>query len=557
MAQINDQYKKRVGDLLKKEEEDLASILSAKYGLKYLDLTGISINTDALRLIPEEVARKNKLAAFKIVGKKLDIAVLSPNNPGTIEVIAELEERNYKPTLFMVSTKSLERAWERYKDISFASETKEGILNISNEDIRTIVNTTKNLADARISIQEVLSLKKGYRISRIVEIIIAGGLSTDASDIHIEPEEGYIRLRFRLNGILTDILNFDRETYELLLSRIKLLSGLKLNIKSTPQDGRFSIKVDDAEIEIRTSTLPGAYGESIVMRILNPASIGAPLEDLGMNAELLKIISREVLRPNGMILNTGPTGSGKTTTLYAFLRKIHKPEVKIITIEDPIEYHLPGIVQTQVESKKGYSFASGLRSVLRQDPDVIMVGEIRDKETAEIAINAALTGHLVFSTLHTNNAAGTFPRLIDLGVNSKLITSALNVAMAQRLVRKLCDKCRKEIIPSGNDLTLIKKVIATIPKEKIPQSEKIWEAGECEECNNSGYDGRIGVFEAILSDEKIEKVVETNPSEREIIKAAEGQNILSMLQDGIIKVLLGKTTISEIRRVLDLDDQTI
>jgi len=557
MAILNDDYKKKLGDLRHKEEEELATILSKKYGLQYVDLTGIPINTDALRLVSEKEAREKKLAPFKILGKKLSIAVLSPKNDATMAIVKGLEERNYQPILYMVSTKSLERAWERYKDITFAHETKEGVLDVSNEDIRNIVEKTRGLGEAKKVIQEVIGLKRGYRISRIVETIVAAGIATDASDIHIEPEESYIRLRLRLNGILTDVLNFDRETYELLLSRIKLLSGLKLNIKEKPQDGRFSIKISDAEIEIRSSTLPGAYGESVVMRILNPESISVPMEELGMDPDFLKVVEKEISRPNGMILNTGPTGSGKTTTLYAFLKKAHTPEVKIITIEDPIEYHLPGIVQTQVDVKNGYTFAGGLRSALRQDPDIIMVGEIRDKETAEIAINAALTGHLVFSTLHTNNAAGTFPRLIDLGVNSKLITSAINISMAQRLVRKLCQDCREEITPSPEQRKILDKVIPTLPKEKVLQTEKVWAPRGCDNCNKSGYRGRIGVFEAIISDESIEKVVEDNPSEREITKAAEGQKILSMLQDGIIKVLSGVTTFEELQRVLDFEEETI
>jgi type IV pilus assembly protein PilB len=555
MVQLNEDYKRRVQDLRRKEEEDLAQMLSQKYSLSYVDLSGMPINTDALRLIPETLARKNKMAAFKIVGKKVEIAVLSPSNPDTMETVKSLEERKYEPNLHITSTASLERAWERYKDITFATETKEGILDISGEEISKILKTTKNLGDAKKTIEEVLSLKKGFRISRIVEIIVAAGLSTDSSDVHIEPEETYVRLRFRMDGILTDVLNFDLETYQLLLSRIKLLSGLKLNVKNVPQDGRFSINLEDSDIEIRTSTLPGAYGESIVLRILNPDSISVSLDKLGMDADFLEIVRREIGRPNGLILNTGPTGSGKTTTLYAFLKQIHTPQVKIITIEDPIEYHLPGIVQTQVESAKGYTFAEGLRSALRQDPDVIMVGEIRDKETAEIAVHASLTGHLVFSTLHTNNAAGTYPRLIDLGVNPKVITSAMRVSMAQRLVRKLCPDCKKQVPIEGVDKEKISRITAGIKnREKIPQTTMMYVAGAgCETCENSGYKGRVGIYEAILSDSNIEDAVEKSPSEREIVKAAESQNIMTMSQDGVVKVLHGITSMAELERVLDLE----
>jgi len=282
-----------------------------------------------------------------------------------------------------------------------------------------------------------------------------------------------------------------------------------------------------------------------------------PLEDLGINNHLLGIIMRELKKPNGMILNTGPTGSGKTTTLYAFLKKIHNPEIKIITIENPIEYHLKGIVQTQVEEEKGYTFLEGLRSALRQDPDVIMVGEIRDEETAEIAVNSALTGHLVFSTLHTNNAAGTFPRLIELGVNPKVITSAINIAMAQRLIRKLCPACRKKAVLGDKENRLIKINTESIKNKEYLKGldmDHIYEAVGCAECNFTGFKGRTGIYEAILTDESIENVVIKNPSEREINKASENQNILNMKQDGIIKILQGLTSFDELSRVIDLEE---
>jgi type IV pilus assembly protein PilB len=279
---------------------------------------------------------------------------------------------------------------------------------------------------------------------------------------------------------------------------------------------------------------------------------------MGISPRLFKILEQETSKPEGMILTTGPTGSGKTTTLYAFMRKVYTPEIKIITIENPVEYHLPGIVQTQTDSKNGYTFLEGLRSALRQDPDVIMVGEIRDTETAEIAINSALTGHLVFSTLHTNNAAGTFPRLIDLGVNPKVITSALSVSMAQRLVRKLCPACRKQVLISGKTKEIIDRILGSIKNkeeylETIP--ETIFEPQGCNQCNNTGYKGRIGIYEAILRSEKIEEAVQLNPSEREIWKAAEEQNILNMKQDGIVKILKGITSIKELDRVVDVESE--
>ena len=431
-------------------------------------------------------------------------------------------------------------------------------MDISSEDIKTYVSEIKTTEDVKAHVNEILKLKKGFRISKILEIVLSGAMATKASDIHVEPEEDYVRLRYRLDGVLTDITVFDLETFGLLLSRIKLLSGLKLNIKSEAQDGRFSIKLGESDVEIRTSILPGAYNESIVLRILDPKSIQVPLEELGIPEKLLSILLREIGRPNGMILTTGPTGSGKTTTLYAFLRKIHVPGVKIITIEDPIEYHLPGIVQTQVNPDKGYTFALGLRSALRQDPDVIMVGEIRDGETAKIAIDSAETGHLVFSTLHTNSAAGSFPRLIDLGINTKTMTSAINIALAQRLVRKLCPYCKKEVALEGKDKDSVNIALSQIKDPSLLegiQKEKIWQAVGCEKCNGSGYKGRIGIYEAIITDENLERAVRENPSERDIKRVTTEQGIPDMKQDGMIKVLKGITSLDELERVIDLNDE--
>lgn len=552
-----DKQKQKVEELREQEEESLAQAMSQKYGLPYIDLSVNPINIDALRIVKEIEAREAQLAPFNIINKKISLAIISPNNSETSVLVENLKARGYTPSLFMASNQSLQKVWSRYKDLSYSMETKGGALDIANEEIQELVETVKTADDIKKSIETVLAQKKSYRISRILEIILAGAISINASDIHIEPEESSVRLRYRLDGVLNDILNIDRNTYELLLSRIKLISNLKLNVKEKAQDGRFSIKLGDAEIEIRTSLLPGGYGESVVLRVLNPNAISVSLEELGINKKLLDIILKELKKPDGMILNTGPTGSGKTTTLYAFLKKIHTPGIKIITIENPIEYHLKGIVQTQTEEEKGYTFLEGLRSALRQDPDVIMVGEIRDEETAEIAINSSLTGHLVFSTLHTNNAAGTFPRLIDLGVNPKIITSAINIAMAQRLVRKLCNKCKKKSVLDQTETNLIKEITDSIGDKSYIEGldlGNIYEESGCEECNFTGYKGRTGIYEAILTDERVEAVVKENPSEREINKAAENQGILNMKQDGIIKVLQGLTSIDELRRVIDLGD---
>lgn len=552
-----DKQRQKIEELRENEEEGLAQAMSQKYGLSYIDLGVNPINIDALRIVKEAEARESEVASFNIINKKVSLAVISPNNEKTIALVESLKDRGYTPIIFMASHQSLERVWERYKDLSYSMETKGGALDIANDEIENLVKEVKNADDIKKSIETILAQKKSYRISKILEIILAGAISINASDIHIEPEKDSVRLRYRLDGVLNDILDIDRDTFGLLLSRIKLISSLKLNTKGKAQDGRFSIKLDDTEVEIRTSLLPGGYGESVVLRVLNPDAISVPLEELGINEKLLSIIMKELQKPNGMILNTGPTGSGKTTTLYAFLKKIYSTGIKIITIENPIEYHLKGIVQTQIDEEKNYTFLEGLRSALRQDPDVIMVGEIRDEETAEIAVNASLTGHLVFSTLHTNNAAGTFPRLIDLGVNPKVITSAINIAMAQRLVRKLCNKCKKKSVLKEDETNLIKNITGSISDKKALEGldlTNVYESVGCPECNFTGFKGRTGIYEAVLTDEKVEAIVKENPSEREINKASENQGILNMKQDGVIKILHGLTSIDELRRVIDLDE---
>jgi type IV pilus assembly protein PilB len=531
--------------------------MSKKFGLSYIDLGVTPVNIDALRVIKEKDAREAEMVPFNIVNKNISIGLISPNNPKTIEMIDALRKRGFIPNLFLISHHSLNKVLERYKDLSYSMETKSGALDIESEEIQNLVREVRSVADIKKSIEDILAQKKNYRISRILEIILAGAISIEASDVHIEPEANSIRLRYRLDGVLSDVLQLEESVYNLLLSRIKLISNLKLNLKDKAQDGRFSIKIGDSEIEIRTSLLPGGYGESVVLRILNPDAISVPLEDLGINEKLLGIILQELKKPNGMILNTGPTGSGKTTTLYAFLKKTYSPEIKIITIENPIEYHLKGILQTQTNDEKGYTFSEGLRSALRQDPDIIMVGEIRDEETAQIAVNSALTGHLVFSTLHTNNAAGTFPRLIDLGINPKILTSAINIAMAQRLVRKLCNKCKKPVQLNKDENDLIDRVLNSVRDKNFLsglKKENIRGPVGCQECNFTGYKGRTGIYEAILIDEKIEEVVIKNPSEREINKVAEEQGILNMLQDGVIKILNGITSLDELGRVIDLGE---
>jgi type IV pilus assembly protein PilB len=542
--------------LRRQEEEELAEILAKRYNVGYVNLSRVPISTDALRIMTETDAKLHHAAPFAIVGKKVSIATLSPQEDSTRELVDTLKSNGFIPTVFIASHESLEKAWSRYADINFASKSEKGALDISSDEILEFVKSTTTISDISKHVRDAISMNATYRTSRILVIILAGALSLKSSDVHIEPEEDAIKVRYRLDGVLTEVCTFERSTYTLLLSRIKLLSGIKLNIKENSQDGRFSIHIEEDDIEIRTSTLPGAYGESIVMRLLNPHSLEVPLEGMGIPDRLYKIFMEEIQKPNGMILTTGPTGSGKTTTLYSFMKKVQSTEYKIITIEDPIEYHLPGITQTQVEAKKGYTFAQGLRSALRQDPDIIMVGEIRDNETADIALNSALTGHLVFSTLHTNNAAGTFTRLIDLGMNPSILPSAINVAIAQRLVRRLCKTCAKKVPLDEQQKARVAKVVEKMKARNLfdatldPSSQ--YQAVGCDECHHMGYKGRIGIFEAILRSEAIENVIRMSPSEREIQKAAEDQGIMTLAEDGITKVLQGMTSLEELERVVEI-----
>ena len=547
----------RLHELRLKEEEQLAEMLAHRYNVDYVDLTSKSIDTDALGLVKEVDARAAEIAAFRRANKQIMVAMRSPDRPDSLKQVEAIEHLGYQVRRFIASTASLEHAWDRYHDISFATQTEAGVLTLSNETIQEMLVKLHTLEDIKLQINENTSSKDSHRISHVLEVIMAGALSLGASDVHLEPEDAGVGMRYRMDGVLLQVMMFDAPTYALVSARLKLLSGLKLNKKNMAQDGRFSIVVGGKEIEIRTSVLPGAYAETIVMRILDPSTIALPMEVLGFDKYLMDIFKHEISKPNGMILNTGPTGSGKTTTLYAFLRGVMSSEIKIVTIEDPIEYHLPGVVQTQVS--KDYSFAQGLRSTLRQDPDVIMVGEIRDGEVASTAVNASLTGHLVFSTLHTNDAGGTFPRLIDMGVSSDILGAAITTAMAQRLVRRLCPHCREAVPIQGIDRATMDRLLHNIPHaDELPANkDTMWKAVGCAKCGGIGYKGRIAVVEVILMDKEIEECIRHTSSEREIWAAAKHQRIRRMAQDGVVKVLQGVTTLDELGRVVDLNDEVM
>lgn len=542
----------RLAHVREQEEEDLARVLSEKYGRTYTDLTIVPINVDALRLIPEKEAREAEVVAFEKNGKHLSIAFRNPSNESLPGIEHALESQGFILTRFLVSRKSLEYAYTRYVELSFANVSKAGVFDIRGDELSQLRTEIDSIAKLRANLDEILVAGKQAQVSRVLEYMLATAFALKASDIHLEPEEAGIRLRLRLDGQLTDTYTFDAHTYRLLSSRIKLLSGLKINIRERAQDGRFTVPISDSEVEIRTSLIPGAYGESFVMRILDPSILGVSFENLGIRPNLLERLKAEIARPTGMLLVTGPTGSGKTTTLYAFLRHIHTPEIKIVTIEDPVEYHLPGIVQTQSDGKD-YTFASGLRSVLRQDPDVIMVGEIRDAEVADVAIQAALTGHLVFSTLHTNNAAGSFPRLADLGVDPKTFASAVSVAMAQRLVRTLDPQQKKQVPATDEQKKLMERILSTVEDKSLlpPSLDTLW-VPDPKTPESTGYKGRIGVHEAIFMDDELGTLLRENPSEGDIVKSVRRQGFLTMAQDGVLKALEGVTSLEEVLRVVDI-----
>jgi type IV pilus assembly protein PilB len=527
------------------EKERLIAALAARQGLPYINLYGTIIDIGALRLLTEEESRAAEVAAFGQRGKEVHIAAVNPKHPGIPEIEKKLEAQGLVPVIHFASFPSVSHAWERYKDIQETSASARGVLEVDHALIEKFMGEITSHLDVGARVAEAERTQSPTRISDVIALIFGGALGLDASDIHIEPEQHATRLRYRLDGVLWDICDIESALGAQIVSRFKLLSGVKLNVRNAAQDGRFTFRLSTREVEVRTSVIPGGFGESVVMRLLDPSGANLKMEALGLNASLLEIIKEELARPNGALITTGPTGSGKTTALYTFLLSVNSPELKVVTLEDPIEYKLPGIVQTQVT--KGFSFASGLRAILRQDPDVILVGEIRDKEVAETAIQAALTGHLVFSTLHTNNAVGAFPRLIDIGIDPHILGSAINIVLAQRLVRRLCPECKTE-----RDMTTEEqKTAQRILKTPLAVST-VFDAKGCDQCGQSGYKGRIGVFEAIRMDTAVEQAILTDPRESVIRAAAEHQGIPTMQQDGVMKVLAGITSFDEVSRVLDL-----
>jgi type II secretory ATPase GspE/PulE/Tfp pilus assembly ATPase PilB-like protein len=552
MTQFNDnESRTKLADLRKRGEEEFLRGIAPQQGLTYIDLHGITINPEALLKISESTSKKYNIVAFALNRQTLSIGTNTPYDPGTKQIMEKLVESGYTLVPHLCSLDSLQHAQVRYADSKLTTAQKKGVLDINPDDIMKRAHHIATVGDVSTAITKISTINSPRRISETLELLFAGALALKASDIHIEPEPLDIRLRYRLDGVLLDVASIDSHLYGRVMSRLKLLSGMTLNEKKEAQDGRFQFVFGEREIEVRASVIPGSSGESIVMRLLDPGVAGFDIDKLELNSYLQAAIEAELKRPNGLIVTTGPTGSGKTTALYAFLRAVHTSDKKIITIENPVEYKLPGIVQTQIGPD--YTFAAGLRAILRQDPDIIMVGEIRDREVAETAIHAAQTGHLVFSTLHTNSAAGGFPRLIDLGVDPRIIGSAINAILGQRLVRVLCPECKEAYVATAAELDRIRTALTYYPDPvTIAPDTTLYRSVGCSSCGNTGFKGRVGVFEAIIVDEAVEEVVIRDPREHMILEAAKAQRIPSMAEDGMMKVLAGVTTVTELERVVDL-----
>lgn len=538
----------QAGKVLKKmrghSEEESAAQLAAKANLAYVDLNIFPVGAEDMRTINEKDSRQYGAAVFQKNGKEVRIGIIDPKNDQTLAYIEKIkQENNWVVHLYVISRTSIEKIWKRYTEIPFLENLESMQITLSGDDLKKFEEEFGSLLDLKKRIKDIPT-------TEIITIVMAGAVKMKASDVHFEPENEEVRMRFRIDGVLQDIGRFPIETYHFILSRIKMMGKMKINIRDIAQDGHFSVDMEDGKINVRVNIIPGNHGESIVMRLLSQADIMLSVEDLGLRGLAYERVQKEMSKPHGMILTTGPTGSGKTTTLYAFVNKLNTPDVKIITIEDPIEYEVKNISQTQVQKDRSYTFAEGLRAIVRQDPDVILVGEIRDDETADISVNAALTGHLVLSTLHTNNAPASIPRFIELGVKPNLIAPSVNAFIAQRLVRKLCQNCKEEYIPAKETIDSIKKILSIIsPKAKleIPKTvEKLYRSVGCEKCHKLGFKGRIGIFEVLTITESIEKLILEMGSEREITQAALEDGMITMAQDGILKAIEGLTSMEEV-----------
>ena len=541
-----DELEKKLQEIKLKEHAEEYSARANKLGLPFSTLKGVPIDMEALNMLSEEESRQSNIAILYKNDNTLMVALLDPENPSTKKIVNSLKEQKFDLDLLITTPDILNSVWERYKIIK-QKVFKVGAIQIDETELAQLQDQIKNIGDLRNKLASM-------SVTKLLEILIAGALKTEASDIHFEPESNDARLRYRLDGILHDITTIEVAYYEKILNRVKVLSKMKLNIHDAPQDGRFTIKQKSVDIEVRVSILPSEFGETIVMRLLDPRTIKSTLEELGMRKDLMELVKKQLTKKTGAIMTSGPTGAGKTTTLYAFVSHLNEPGNKIITIEDPIEYHVKNISQTQVEPKKGYTFANGLRAIVRQDPNIILVGEIRDAETAEIALQSALTGHLVLSTIHTNDAAGVVPRLTNLGIRPQIIAPAINITLSQRLVRKLCLNCREKIKTPPEIIQKIKATLEPI-KDRVdikPLSEslEIYKPTKCDQCNFSGYRGRLGIFEAFVVSKNIEELILTSPSVSSIKAMAVAEGMITIIQDAYLKLIEGITSMEEIERVV-------
>ncbi|MEX0649529.1 MAG: ATPase, T2SS/T4P/T4SS family [Candidatus Andersenbacteria bacterium] len=525
------------------DEEEFTKAHALSLQMPYINLKEMIIPKDALSVIPESTARGHLVIAYEQTADTLKVAMANPNDRQIVEFIHKKVDKTIEVAL--ASTKSIREALTQYQ------ETLETELQNLVDEARGAIQINGDLAKAAEDLPTI----------KITEAILKHAIFQGASDIHIEPTETKVVIRYRIDGMLHDVLVLPKAVIAGIVARIKVLSSLKIDEHRLPQDGRFKLESDDYKVAFRVSTLPVFDGEKVVMRLLDESGHGLGLDDIGIQPQQLKIFRNSISKPHGMVLVTGPTGSGKTTTLYAAMRELNQPEVNISTVEDPIEYRMERINQTQVQPQIGLTFSNGLRALVRQDPDIIMVGEIRDEETAALAVNASLTGHLVLSTLHTNSAAGAIPRLVDMKIEPFLIASTVNLLLAQRLVRRLCKDCRQEvpidkiILDSIAVVTDIEELLAVLKREKVVEEGVTWETIKiyqpkgCKKCTN-GYKGRLGIYEMMEATPSIQKLITGNVTAHELeAKAREEQQMVSMVEDGIIKVINGVTSIEEVLRV--------
>jgi len=525
------------------EEEELFSIKSEILKIPLKKFEPKEISPEVLKEIPEETANFYKIIPISKKEKTLEVGMVYPEDLDAMEAIKFLaRKKNLEIRIFLITISDFKKALEQYR--AKREEIEEALKELEKE---------LKVEKEKPTITELERVVEEAPITKAVASILRYGIEGESSDIHIEPFKDKLRVRYRFLGKLYSSLFLPIKVHPAIVSRIKILSDLRIDETRIPQDGRFSIMLAGRKIDFRVSTFPTAMGEKVAIRILDPKVGLKKMEELGLSGRNFEVLKKAIKKPFGMILVTGPTGCGKSTTLYAILQKLNQEGVNIVTLEDPIEYLIEGINQSQIRPEIGYTFATGLREVLRQDPDIIMVGEIRDKETSELAVHAALTGHLVLSTLHTNNALGVIPRLIDLGISPFLIPYSLSLAVAQRLVRRLCDKCKKEVKPTKEIRDLILEEVEKLPEKekekiKIPQNFKIYEAVGCDECHGIGFSGRIGIFEVLEMTKNLEEIILKEPSEAKIMEEARRQGMITMRQDGILKVLNGITTIEEVLR---------